>query len=98
MKKFFLIFIIPFINSCTVVTIDSGMAEKNKVYSIDCSGGLNTIQSCYDKAKEICPLGYEKLSERKPEPEIFFLTNPGVFHQTQTSPTIQRKLTLKCTT
>lgn len=96
MQKIFLIIVCFILSGCTVVSVESGIAESKKVYSIDCSGGLNTMSSCYKEAESLCPIGYEKLSERKPEPEIFFLTNPGIITQTQTSPTINRKLTLRC--
>jgi len=96
MQKILLVILCFMSSGCTVVSVESGMSETKKVYSIDCSGGLNTMSSCYKEAESLCPFGYEKLSERKPEPEIFFLTNPGIIKQTQTSPTINRKLTLRC--
>lgn len=51
-KTIFLIFL-----GCASAT-QTVMPDGKQGYSIDCSGSFVSINKCYEKAAEVCPLGY----------------------------------------
>lgn len=95
MKNFFLGITIIFLNGCTIVENNYNPTRKDQTYTIDCSGGLNIWQTCQNKAKDICPFGYDNLGENGPHPDIVFFLNPGI-GQSSSSPNLTRKMIVSC--
>lgn len=82
--------------SCTNVEKNYNPTKENSTYTIDCSGGLNTWEVCHNKARDICPFGYDNIGENGPHPDIIFFLNPGI-GKSSASPNLTRKLMASCT-
>lgn len=62
-KLAFSIILISFLSSCSTYE-KLGSRDANEIkYSINCSGGLLTIENCKQTALSLCPGGYEELSK-----------------------------------
>jgi hypothetical protein len=75
MKNILLLLPLLVIMSCTTakeITMPSGA----KGYAVNCGGTANTWSSCYVKASESCPMGYNVLD--KNEERIRIVDSPGI--------------------
>jgi len=81
------------LTGCQAVLSEEGFKSENK-YRVDCSGALSNIEACIEKARDVCPNGYNELSRKQPYPEIT-LFNPGIGQQ-NSSPTISRNIIVEC--
>jgi len=52
--------------ACATVTQETVGANNKKVYGIDCSGKAVSINTCYKKAAQLCPMGYTLVSNDAP--------------------------------
>ena len=74
-KKYLFLFIIFFISSCTSsqqLVLPSGQ----KGFTVSCGGTANSWSSCYKKAGEICPIGYNILDQNSER--VVILNAPGI--------------------
>jgi hypothetical protein len=56
--------------SCTTAT-PTVLPDGSKGVMIDCNGDVNSMSSCFKKAGEVCPAGYDILNQGQESTPVF---------------------------
>ena len=81
-----------------LVLLLSGCADVSEIrdpdggirYLVGCYGALTPMSVCHDKAKELCPGGYEVDDSRE-------FMGPGLVTEAGTARDLERQLVIQCT-
>lgn len=93
---FYILFI--FLSGCTIVEEEKIYTKDKTGFNIDCSGSLDSWQFCHNKAKDLCPTGYEVLSSNESQKDYSLLRlDPGLWVGTaEVNPYLNRRMFVAC--
>ncbi len=80
---------------CTTAT-PTVLPDGSKGVMIDCNGDINSMSSCFKKAGEMCPAGYDIINQGQESTPVFGASGSGAGFGMYGGAIVHRNLMVHC--